>query len=165
MTGGASLRAATPGGGGGAVAKRKTCQLKLIHNNNNKLQDKLTILASLENWALHSPGLLVTARVKPSLAGGLGLRRKGTNARRSAVLGRLNSHGLAHDGAAMRIQLQLGHGAAQWRGLGASHRRHGTQGRGRCRLQERAHGLGLTQDAIHGEEVVGVDQRFAGLQD
>lgn len=109
-----------------------------------------TVLSSVQNRVLHGASLLVTARVNPSLVRA-GWRREGTNAGRSAILGRLHGHGLAHDGAAVRIQLQLGHGAAAGRGsrAGAGGRRHGPQSGGRGRLEERAHGLGLTQDAVH----------------
>ena len=68
--------------------------------------------------------------------------------------GRLNSHSLAHDGAAAGEHLQLRDGSAARRGgeRGASSRRHGTEA---CcsRLHHKwAHGLGLAKSGVHGED-------------
>ena len=67
-----------------------------------------------------------------------------------AETGRLNGHGLAHDGAAARKGLQLGDGAAA-RGSGRTGgRRHGPEAGSRRLGHEGAHGLGLTEDRVHG---------------
>lgn len=113
----------------------------------------LTIVAVLKG-TLDSASLLVAASVHASTAS-LGVARKGADGAHGCVLGRLDGHGLAHDGAAVGKHLQLGHGAAAGRGrdrsdgLGASRSRHGAQGSRRGRLEEGAHGLGLTKNAIH----------------
>lgn len=73
---------------------------------------------------------------------------------RAPVVGGPHSNGLAHDGAPVGQQLQLRHGpAAVGRDLllGPSGGREGPQGGRRRLLQERAHGLGLPEDGIHGE--------------
>jgi hypothetical protein len=57
--------------------------------------------------------------MKTSLVG-LGMAREGTKSGSSnAVSGGLDGHGLAHDGATVSKDLELGHGAATWRWLGA----------------------------------------------
>jgi hypothetical protein len=84
---------------------------------------------------------------------GLDMSRKGTESSGSnAVSGGLDSHGLAHDRATVSKDLKLGHGAAAWRRLGTSRSRQGSKSSGRGSLEERAHGLGLAKDGIHGVE-------------
>lgn len=63
----------------------------------------------------------------------------------------LDGKSLAHDGAALAKQLQLGDGAAAWRGLlGTGRGRESPKSGGRGLLQEGAHGLGLSKNSIHG---------------
>lgn len=111
-----------------------------------------TILTAVEKRrVVDGASLLVTAGVQSSTAL-LALARKCAKASNRAVLGRLHGESLAHDRASVGIDLQLGHGAAAGRGIGTSGRGHGTQSCRRRRLEEGAHGLGLTQDGIHGDE-------------
>lgn len=107
-----------------------------------------TVVATLKDGAVDGPGLLVAARMNASLAG-LGGTRDGTERSSHSKLGGLDSQRLAHDGAAVAEQLQLGHGAATGRHLRTGCRRQRTQRRGRGLLQERAHCLGLAKDTIH----------------
>jgi hypothetical protein len=66
--------------------------------------------------------------------------------------GRLDSHGLPHNGAAVGQDLQLRDSPAARRSLRTcvGSRRHRPQGSNGCILHEGAHGLGLTKDRIHG---------------
>lgn len=115
-----------------------------------------------EQWTLNGPRLLAAAAVQaPDLAqlsgvvGGDGVRGQpgnGNAAAHATDLARLDGESLAHDGAAMGEQLQLGDGAATRRGgLGrrAGRRRQGAQRGGRGLLQEGAHGLGLPKNSVH----------------
>lgn len=109
-----------------------------------------TIIAAAEERRLDGAGLLVAARVD-ARATRLAAAGQGADAGERGVLGRLHGEGLAHDGAAMGVDLQLGHGAAAGRGgLGTGRRGHGAERRGRGGLEEGAHGLGLTENAVHG---------------
>lgn len=115
----------------------------------------LTSFASLQDGAIDGPGFLVTRGMDASLAG-LGLARVSTQSSSSeSIPGRLNGHGLSHNGAAMGVDLQLRHGTTAGRGPGASRGRQGSQRGGRSSLQERAHGFGLTKNAVHGDSVRG----------
>lgn len=111
---------------------------------------------TLVERVVNSPRSLGTAGVDGGLVGGGGLVGEGTDAGSAAVTGGLDGEGLAHDGTALGEDLQLGHGAAAGRGradgLGTGSRRHGPESGGRGRLEERAHGLGLAKDGIHGGE-------------
>lgn len=112
-----------------------------------------TIFTLLKNRGVNSAGLLGAAGMDTSLVD-LGLAREGTKSSgdSNSISGRLNGHGLSHDGAAVSKDLKLGHGAAAWRRLGASRSRQGPKSGGRGGLEERTHGLGLTENAIHGVE-------------
>lgn len=104
--------------------------------------------------ALHGPRLLAAAGVQaPDLAqlsavvDRDGMRGEPSNAgAHTTDLARLDGESLAHDGAAVGEQLQLGDGAAARRGglrRWTGRRGQGTQRGGRRLLQEGAHGLGL----------------------
>lgn len=106
------------------------------------------------------------------LSGDGGVRRQARNADASAAntaeLGGLDGQRLAHDGAAVGKQLQLGHGAAARGGRlgrrGTGRGRQGAQGGGRGLLQKGTHGLGLPQNSVHGGRLfLGGDGRRFGL--
>lgn len=63
----------------------------------------------------------------------------------------LHSERLAHDGAALSDDLQVRHHAATGRGLvDLAARRQGAQSGGRSLAQERAHGVRLAEESLHG---------------
>ena len=118
---------------------------------------RLTVIPALDDGSFDGSCSIGSAGMNAGPAG-LGVTREGTQAGRSTVLGRLDSHGLAHDRASVGEDLQLGHGAAAGRSLGAGGRRESTESGGGGRFHERAHGLGLADDGVHDGQIdVGVE--------
>lgn len=93
-----------------------------------------------------------------------------------AHAGGLDGEGLAHDGAALAEQLEAREGASAGGGDGlvllllvldscsggraaTGRGREGAEGGGRSLLEERAHGLGLAEDGVHGGSVVVAEKR------
>lgn len=133
-----------------------------------------TLLTMVEERVLERPRAMRTAGVDPSprdpavvsssrvVAGRESSKTSGRRTHEgSPRTRRLHRHGLAHDGAAVGKDLELGHGAAT-RGRsrrrrrllrrGADRRRRERpQGRRRRLLQEGAHGLGLAENGVHGD--------------
>lgn len=81
----------------------------------------------------------------------LGLVNEGSRSSAGAAssASRLNSHGLAHDGAAVGEDLQLGNGAAARRSGRARGGSHGAEAGSCGLLHEGAHGLGLAKNGVH----------------
>lgn len=80
---------------------------------------------------------------------GLLNERSRSSAGAASHASRLNSHGLAHDGAAVGEDLQLGDGATARRSGGARGGGHGAEAGSRGLLHEGAHSLGLAKNGVH----------------
>lgn len=130
------------------VSKRVNCQA----GERKKTETRRTLLG-VEDRPIDSSGLLAAARVQGAPA---------QLAVHAGQLRGLDSHGVAHDGAALRKQLQLGHGTAAGGGGGSVDGRTGgggqsPQGARRGLLHEGAHGLGLPENSIHDGNFLSAD--------
>lgn len=108
-----------------------------------------TFVAAIENGRFHGPGSLVGRSMNLSLR----LGRQSANGSGGTMLRRLHGEGLAHNRAAVGVQLQLGHGTTTGRRLVTGRGGQSAQRGGRGRLEKRADGFGLAQDGVHGDSV------------